>query len=66
MLPRAVDAGSGRTITVRALGRGRGQLRAGAGEMIDRAAVFALDPDDMVTVISDGANRWTIIASSDL
>jgi hypothetical protein len=34
--------------------------------MIDRAAMFALDPDDMVTVISDGANRWTIIASSDL
>jgi hypothetical protein len=66
MLPRAVDAGSGRTITVRALGRGRVQLRAGAGEMIDRAAMFALDPDDMVTVISDGANRWTIIASSDL
>jgi len=65
-LPRAVDAGIGRTITVRALGRGRVQLRAGAGEMIDRAAMFALDPDDMVTVISDGANRWTIIASSDL
>jgi hypothetical protein len=65
-LPRAVDAGTGRTITVRALGRGRVQLRASAGEMIDRAAAFALDPDEMVTVISDGASRWTIIASSDL
>ena len=63
-LPRAVDAGI--IITVRALGRGRVQLRAGAGETIDRAAVFALDADEMVTVISDGANRWTIIASSDL
>ena len=66
MLPRAVDAGIGRTISVRALGRGRVQLRAGAGATIDRAAVFALDPDEMVTVISDGDNRWTIIASSDL
>lgn len=65
-LPRAVDAGSGRTITVRALGRGRVQLRAGAGDMIDRAAAFALDADEMATVISDGAGRWTIIASSDL
>jgi hypothetical protein len=37
-----------------------------AGATIDRAAVFALDPDEMVTVISDGDNRWTIIASSDL
>lgn len=65
-LPRAVDAGSGRTITVRALGRGRVELRAGAGDMIDRAAVFALDADEMATVISDGASRWTVIASSDL
>lgn len=65
-LPRAVDAGSGRTITVRALGRGRVQLRAGAGGMIDRAASFTLDSDEMATVISDGASRWTIIASSDL
>jgi hypothetical protein len=65
-LPRAADAGTGRTITVRALGRGAVQLRASAGDMIDRAAAFALDPDDMVTVISDGAGRWTIIASSDL
>jgi hypothetical protein len=65
-LPRAVDGGPGRTITVRALGRGRVQLRAGPGELIDRAAAFALDADEMVTVISDGANRWTIIASSDL
>jgi hypothetical protein len=65
-LPRATDAGPGRTITVRALGRGRVQLRASAGDMIDRAAAFALDSDEMVTVISDGASRWTIIASSDL
>lgn len=65
-LPRAVDAGLGRTITVRALGRGRVQLRASPGELIDRAAAFALDADEMVTVISDGAGRWTIIASSDL
>lgn len=65
-LPRAGDAGSGRTVTVRALGRGRVQLRASAGDLIDRAAAFALDPDEMVTVISDGASRWTVIASSDL
>ena len=65
-LPRAVDAGTGRTITVRALGRGRVQLRATAGDVIDRAIALTLDPDEMATVISDGASRWTVIASSDL
>jgi hypothetical protein len=65
-LPRAGDAGTGRTITVRALGRGRVQLRASGGDMIDRAAALTIDSDEMATVISDGASRWTIIASSDL
>jgi hypothetical protein len=64
-LPAARAAGPGRTITVRA-SNGKARLIAGAGDSIDAATSFALDRDEMVTVISDGGSRWTIISSSDL
>jgi hypothetical protein len=66
VLPPAATAGRGRTITVRAMGRGEVRLRAAAGEMIDKSPTFALEPDHMVTVITDGGSRWIIIAASDL
>ena len=65
-LPGTTRVGPGRTITIRVLGRGTVQLRTEANDLIDRAASFALASDEMVTVISDGAGRWTIIAASDL
>lgn len=66
VLPPAATAGRGRTITVRAMGRGEVRMRAAAGEMIDKSPTFALEPDHMATVITDGGSRWFIIASSDL
>lgn len=64
-LPRAAEAGPGRTITVRAQG-GATRIVVAAGDRIDAADNFGLDADEMATVISDGGNRWTIISSSDL
>jgi hypothetical protein len=64
-LPAARAAGPGRTITVRAI-NGKARLVAAAGDSIDAATSFALDRDEMVTVISDGGSRWTVIAASDL
>lgn len=64
-LPPARQAGSGRTITVRAVG-GKTRLLVAQGDRIEAGVLLAIDRDEMVTVISDGGNQWTIIASSDL
>jgi hypothetical protein len=66
VLPSAATAGRGRTITVRAMGRGEVRLRAAAGDKIDRLPTLVLEPDHMATVIADGIKGWVIIASSDL
>jgi hypothetical protein len=76
-LPAAATAGAGRTITIRnAVVRPPGappsfrdsvDVRVGPlTDRLERQQAISLERDEMVTLISDGIDRWTLIAASDL
>lgn len=64
-LPRA-DQLAGRLLTVRAAGRGGVRLMAAMGETIELAPAFEVPSGEMVTLMADGGQRWSVISTSDL
>lgn len=77
VLPPVASAGSGRTVTVRnRLPEPAPGAAAAASQVTIRPAItreriegersLVLDRDEMVTLVSDGVESWTVISASDL
>lgn len=64
-LPRA-SLVAGRLITVRAAGRGGIRLMASGSDTIEATPAFQIATGEMATLMSDGGERWFVIATSDL